>query len=194
MIEAGDIVAILLAAGQSTRFGEDDKLLADLDGRPLILHAADYVMGVGAGRMIAVCGAQAGEIEALLSRLGFEIVINANAEQGLSTSLACGIEAAEQGGAAAAVICLGDMPFVSAGHLHALLAKFDPVRAPIVASRAAGAAMPPAILARSCFDELRRGRGDKGARVLLSSADYVEAAPEELADIDTIEDLRRLTP
>jgi hypothetical protein len=34
MIEAGDICAILLAAGGSRRFGTDDKLLADVAGEP----------------------------------------------------------------------------------------------------------------------------------------------------------------
>lgn len=194
MIDAGDVALILLAAGQSSRFGDQDKLLADLNGQPLVLHAAQRVVELNPGRKIAVCGHEVGT---LLKPSGFELMANPDARFGLSTSLALGIEAAARGQASAALICLGDMPFVSLGHLRALLAGFDAEQAPVVASRKNGTnsrGMPPAIFARTFFAQLQSGQGDQGARSLLSSASFVGASAEELTDIDSTEDMRRIKP
>jgi molybdenum cofactor cytidylyltransferase len=191
MIDPQNVAAILLAAGQSSRFGASDKLLADLQGQPLILHAAQRIGELNPARKIAVCGAEVGK---LLSPLGFHIVTNPDARQGLSTSLACGIEAARQGECSAALVCLGDMPLISLNHLRLLLSRFEGKSAPIVGSRKDDKAMPPAIFARAFFDQLQSGHGDQGARGLLASADHITAPANELIDIDTIEDLRRVRP
>lgn len=185
MIAPENVTAILLAAGQSSRFGTSDKLLADLNDKPLILHAAARITELNPARKIAVCSPEVGE---LLRPLGFEIVPNPNARDGLSTSLAHGIETVDQ---AAALVCLGDMPFVTLAHLQSLLAEFDDITAPVVASIKNATPLPPAIFARRYFAELKAGQGDRGARGLLATAHHITAPPNELADIDTIEDLRR---
>ncbi|CAN5364740.1 nucleotidyltransferase family protein [soil metagenome] len=190
MIEAGKVVAILLAAGRSVRFGGNDKLLALFDGRPLILHAAERIGELNTAQKIAVCGSA--EVGDILRPMGFRIIVNPDPEQGLSSSLALGIAAAGQGDAA--LVALADMPLVSPGHFGALLARFDADNAPVVASRSGDTPMPPAVFAGSLFDRLKSGRGDQGARALLSGADYVTAPADELADIDTYDDLRRITP
>src|SRR6266542_2734007 len=97
MIEAGKIAAILLAAGQSLRFGAADKLLARIDGEPLLMHAARRIVELEPARRIAVCSDAQGAAAGLLSLLGFEIAVNAHPERGLSSSLACGIAAAATG-------------------------------------------------------------------------------------------------
>jgi molybdenum cofactor cytidylyltransferase len=192
MIDASDVVVVLLAAGQSTRFGEDNKLLAKLNDQPLVLHAARRIAELAPGRKIAVCSS-AGQIADLLGSLGFEIIFNPDARSGLSSSLACAMTAVKDV-EAAVLVCLGDMPFVSLDHLRALLARFDRDEAPIIASKAGEIAMPPALFASRYFDQLRTGQGDKGAKVLLSTAHCVFGSAEELTDIDTVEDLRRFTP
>ncbi|WP_147417657.1 nucleotidyltransferase family protein [Sphingomonas cavernae] len=191
MIDAGNIAAILLAAGQSRRFGADDKLLAELDGEPLGLHVARRMVELAAGRLIAVCSSAEGPLAHELGAAGFEIVSNPYPERGLSHSLAKGIKLAAEGGAEAALVCLADMPFVSIGHLRALLAQFDPENTPVVASDRDGTAMPPALFARSVFDRLQQGQGDQGGRALLAAATRAAAGEGELADIDLPEDLLR---
>ena len=54
MIEAAKVASVLLAAGRSARFGEADKLAADLNGKPVALHAAEALAGIGLGQLIAV--------------------------------------------------------------------------------------------------------------------------------------------
>lgn len=191
MIDAANIAAILLAAGQSRRFGADDKLLAPLAGEPLALHAARRIVELAPGRRIAVCPEGDGTLATMLSGLGFDIVVNADAASGLSQSLALGIAAAARGPERAALVCLADMPFVGTGHLQCLLTRFDPIAAPVVASSDGDAAMPPALFARALFDRLRASEGDRGGKALLADAALVTAAAGELADIDRPADLRR---
>lgn len=188
MIDAGEVAVLLLAAGQSERFGSD-KLLAPLGGIPVAVHAARRLAALPTERRIAVCR-EAGLLAGELAALGFDIVINPEPARGLSSSLALGIERAEAVGANAVLVALGDMPFVSADHFAALLAAFDPVTAPIVASDKAGVAMPPALFDKAFFQDLRDGEGDRGARALIRTAARVAANPSELADIDRPEDIR----
>jgi molybdenum cofactor cytidylyltransferase len=87
---------------------------------------------------------------------------------------------------------LGDMPFVTVQHLRHLLARWDAEETPVIGSVTKGVAMPPALFARSRFAALRANTGDHGARGLLATAKLIEAPPEQLADVDTIDDLLRL--
>jgi len=187
MIDPAEIAVVLLAAGQSERFGSD-KLLVPLQGIPVALHAAARLAAMGTGWRFAVCR-EASPLAAELDALGFDVVVNPDPARGLSSSLALGVERAELVGAKAVLVALADMPFVSAGHLAALLASFDPVTAPVVASERAGVPMPPALFSRNVFDDLRASKGDQGARDLLRRAARVAADPHELADIDRPEDI-----
>ncbi|MDB5701559.1 MAG: hypothetical protein JWL66_1758 [Sphingomonadales bacterium] len=163
-------------------------MLAELAGEPLVLHAARRIVELDPGRKVAVC-TEGGAVAGLLAPLGFEIIYNPAPEGGLSTSLACGIASLKQGAFSAALVSLGDMPFVTLAHLHRLAARFDPVDAPIVASVTDGVALPPAMFACAYFDRLRMLEGDSGARVLLASAAHVAARSDELTDIDTLKDM-----
>lgn len=187
MIEPDRIAAVLLAAGRSERFGSD-KLLALADGEPVAIRAARHLGAIGCGTRIAVCRGDSPVAE-LLAATGYEIVINSDPARGLSSSLALGIGRAEAAGADAALVALGDMPFVPAAHFRALLAAFDPADASIVASARDDAAMPPALFARRHFAGLCAARGDRGGRALLAGATLVAATPRELADIDRPGDL-----
>lgn len=189
MIDAGDIAAILLAAGQSRRFGPNDKLLAPLVGEPLALHAARRIVELAPGRRIAVCHAADNVLARQLAALDFEIVVNPDPERGLSHSLARGIGEAAQGAQAAALVCLADMPFVTTVHLRALLARFDMAEAPVVGSTNGRVAMPPALFARALFDRLTASSGDRGGQALLTGAALVAASARALADIDRPADL-----
>ena len=187
MIDTASVAAVLLAAGRSERFGSD-KLLVPLDGMPVALHAARRLAELGMASRIAVCRPKS-SLTPELAALGFEIVVNPDSARGLASSLALGIARAEATGAAAALVALGDMPFVSADHFTALLASFDPVNAPIVASDRTGVAMPPALFDKAFFQPLRESEGDQGARALIRTAVLVAAGRHELADIDRPEDI-----
>lgn len=180
MIAADRVAAILLAAGGSSRFGPADKLHAALDGRPLVTHAAATIAALGFGTAIAVC---ARETAPLLA--GFDIVINDAPERGQSHSIRLGVARALARDVDAVLIALGDMPFVTAGHLRGLLAA----KGAIVASSLAGLTMPPALFSRDAAVGLLALYGDTGARALLGNAVTVSGDAATLRDIDRPSDL-----
>ena len=184
MPTADRVALLLLAAGLSRRFGDRDKLTADLNGVPLGLHAANALCALPFAARIAVVGNNAPDFD------GFETVHNDSPEAGMSRSLALGVAAARIHEPTAVLVLLADMPFVSAAHIRNLLAAGDGPAA-IVASSAGGAPMPPALFGADHFDTLEAQRGDKGARDLLRAATVVTAPPHELTDIDTPDALAR---
>lgn len=188
MIEATKVAAILLAAGRSERFGTD-KLLAMIAGEPVAVRAARALLSIGPQWRIAICR-QGSPLTNPLETLGFEIALNPDPTRGLSSSLALGIERAAKAGADAALVALADMPFVTGRHLSSLLDGFELDGAPIVASTRGASPMPPALFDRRYFPQLVAGRGDVGARDLLTGARLVAGDPDELADIDRPQDMR----
>ena len=99
------IGAVLLAAGRGTRFGAEPKLLARLDGTPLVRHAAEAALASRARPVVVVLGAHAVAVRAVLHHLDLVFVENAAFGSGLSTSLRAGLAAlpAETDAAVAAV-------------------------------------------------------------------------------------------
>lgn len=187
------IAAVILAAGRSTRMAGENKLLAELGGKPLVRHVAEASLASTARPAIVVTGSRRSEIESALSGLDLAFAHNPDFADGLSTSLRVGI-AAVPAGAQGAVILLGDMPLVGAALVDELLATF-------AASGGAAAVVPirsgvrgnPVVLARRLFADIARLQGDEGARRLLAGrSDVVELLSEDPAiaiDIDTPEAL-----
>ncbi len=178
---------LILAAGAGTRFGPDPKLLAELDGRPLLEHVVAAVCAVEQlDPVVAVLGAQA---ERLRQRVAFgraRTVVCSHWSRGLSASLRCGIEALP--GAARVVVVLGDSPTLT----PELLRRF--LDAP-GGTRAAYAGVPghPVVLGGEQLSHLRELGGDVGARRLLAGAATIECG--DLAsgrDVDRPGDLLAL--
>lgn len=189
MIEPSRIAAVLLAAGQSRRFGAEDKLLAQINGEPVALRAAHAIRALSPLACIAVCPDRDALLADTLARAGFQIVENDQPGLGMSRSLALGIAAAAQTPCDAALLCLGDMPFVTEEHLRALLERFHPESAPVVASTNGAALMPPALFHRARFSRLLEMAGDSGGKALLAGAARVIAPAGTLRDIDVAEDI-----
>ena len=116
------IAAVVLAAGQSTRMGSN-KLLAGLDGKPLLLRTVAAIRASGVDEVVVVTGHEHQQIEAALAGTEVTLVHNAAYRDGLATSIKAGIEAAQNFDAA--FICLGDMPLIQAADMKRMMAAFD---------------------------------------------------------------------
>lgn len=190
MIPPDKTCLAILAAGQSTRFGAEDKLTALLAGRMLGLHASASLADMGWQRAVVIASRADHVCVPEWQAQGYDILPNPDAAQGLSTSVRLAAQAAQACGAGALLLCLADMPRVSAGHVRALLAAGD--AGAIVASADAGEPMPPALFGAEHFDRLTGLSGDRGARALLQGAVLVPLAAGEGVDVDDRESLRRL--
>ena len=185
------LTVAVLAAGQSSRYGAN-KLEQVLAGEALALHVARTIAGLPFARRLAVCSAERGSVPDGFRALGIEVLVNPSPEAGQSSSLAIASRAARTGHSEGLVICLADMPLVSAGLLRALVDAWatDPEGA--VVSVAGTYRGPPAILPSSMFDAVEAGTGDRGARDLLAKARGVIAASAELIDVDRPADLEQI--
>jgi molybdenum cofactor cytidylyltransferase len=188
------IAGLVLAAGRSTRMGGPNKLLEEINGRPLVRIATEQVLASRAKPVIVVTGHQKERVELALAGLPITFVHNPDYAEGLSTSLKSGI-AAVPAQADGAIVCLGDMPQVSAALIDRLITAFEPERgALVVIPTIAGKRGNPVLWARRFFGDLAALEGDVGARHLI--AGYAEAVTEvavedaaALTDVDTPEAL-----
>lgn len=183
----------ILAAGQSRRFGEQDKLAALLRGKMLGLHIAGTLAELPAEQRLVIASDQQHPCASGWRELGFKTIPNPNADAGMGTSLALAAKAALDQSADALLVCLADMPLVPLAHLRALV---DSVRKSdtmaIAASSDGRRPMPPACFRSGRIEQLADLSGDIGARELLPLAQLVECEPQLLIDIDEQSDLDRI--
>lgn len=195
MAPAAGIAVVLLAAGQSRRFG-GNKQLFRLDGKSLVRRMAETALACRAEKVIVVLGAAAAEVAAELVGLPLELAENPEFAAGQSGSVRRGLAAAQP---AEAILFLPvDMPFLRPETLDRLIAAWQ--GAPEAAKPAAivplygGQPGAPVLVGRRLFPEVALLEGDQGARVLLRrpAAEIVElpvADAGEGRDLDRPEDL-----
>lgn len=186
-MDCANVAAALLAAGAGTRFG-GNKLEAMLGDEMLGFHAAQTLAGLGCGHLFAVHDGRHERLAHALNDLGFTRIENVAPEKGLSHSLALAANAALDTDATHMLVCLADMPFVTAQHLTALIGRRGDQ---VIASAIGDVRLPPALFPRACWPALAELTGDAGARPLLQGAIAIQGSPDMLADIDTHADLRR---
>jgi molybdenum cofactor cytidylyltransferase len=183
------ITGVVLAAGGGSRFGRT-KQLAELEGRPLVLHAIDTLSEAGVDELLVVTGADAGAVEAVLPG-GVRVVRNDAWRDGQATSLAAALHAAAEE-SEAAVVLLADQPGVTAQDVRELIEGFRRTRQEIVRLRYSDGP-GPALLSREIYAEAGHLRGDTGARVLIAShPEWVLDVPIDRPaprDVDRPEDL-----
>jgi len=189
VIAASEVVAVVLAAGLSRRFGQADKLMAPYRGRPLVTHAACLALELPFRATLAVAR-QGSDAATALRALGFEVRHNPSPARGIGSSLAIAARAATATDAAACLILLGDMPNVTLAHVRLMLEAFDPPT-DVVASSDGRHRSPPTLFGRRHFPELGQLSGDRGAARLAGAGSVVLSDAVELADVDTIDDLER---
>ena len=193
------VAVLVLAAGRSTRMGGPNKLMAEVDGSPLVVHAVKAALASQAVEVVVVLGHMADQIrptiqKALPSKARLRFVTNPDFADGLSTSVRTGI-AALGPEIDAAIVQLGDMPGVGASLLDRLMAAFSPVEGrSICVPTVSGKRGNPVLWARRFFPEIAKLSGDSGAKHLIGEhADLVcevEMAGEAaVTDIDTPEAL-----
>jgi len=194
MSQSAPVVAVILAAGAASRMGRPKQLL-DWGGRPLVRVVAEAALAARLDVRVVV-GAARDAVAAALDGLPIEIVESPAYATGQSASLRAGI-AALGPQVAAALVLLGDQPFVTAAIVERIVGAWRDTGAAIVAPVYAGQRGNPVLFDRAVFPELLKIEGDQGARAILAAdrtrVHLVEFDdPRPLADIDTPEDYQRL--
>ncbi|MCR8923913.1 nucleotidyltransferase family protein [Dasania sp. GY-MA-18] len=196
---ATNIAAIILAAGQSTRMGAQNKLLLPLDHAPLIMRVVNAAAQAQLQTIIVVTGHEADAVAQATQGLAVRCVHNPDFASGMASSLRCGLQTLVGNNHAfdGAIILLGDMPLISGTDITKLLTAFnshDQIVAPYYQGRRGN----PVLWGRDYFAEIEQLSGDSGAKVLLSRhAHNIIKVPVDhsgiFADIDSPEAYAELT-
>ena len=185
--------AVVLAAGAGSRFG-GGKLLASLEGRPVLQHVLDRLAEAGVGDVIVVLGDDAAAIETVIQWRRERRVQNPDPGRGLSSSLRIAIEALD-GAVDGALILLGDQPLVPLAAIRAVLdAASDTARPIVVPVYPDDRGRNPVFVGREAFGLVAEATGDRGlGPVIAAHPDLVREVPVDGVagnpDIDTRADL-----
>jgi molybdenum cofactor cytidylyltransferase len=189
-------IAIVPAAGAAERFGSA-KMLADIDGLPLLERTIRALLEGGVDRVVVVLGPDGERIAekvAALSDRRVSRATNEHPERGMFTSIQAGMRA----GAGDPILVLpGDMPFVSAATVSALLARYAAGRA-IVSPRLDGRRGHPVVLPAKYRDEIVNASEDATLYQVLGAhvAERVDLDVSDrgiVRDVDRPSDLRKGT-
>ena len=182
------VAGVILAGGPGTRFaGDRPKLLALLRGKPLVVWAVEPALEAGLDEVVVVTGAAD-----LRDVVPDEVTLLQNEiwDQGQATTLRVGLDWCARRGHDAAVIALGDQPYLLASAWKAVAAAEG---TPIAVATYAGRRGHPVRLAADVWP-IMPVNGDAGARAVISQRpELVSEVPCDgnPRDIDTLEDLRR---
>jgi molybdenum cofactor cytidylyltransferase len=185
------VAAVVLAAGESRRFGSP-KPLARLEGRTLVNRAARLALDARLSPVVVVIGHAAAAVRAALDGLPVAIVDNPHYRDGQSTSMQAGLAALPPDTEAAAFVP-ADQPWLTPDVLDVLVSRLTgPARAAVPVVR--GGRRSPIVFHRDVFPLLSHVTGDVGGRAVLDrlGEGLVEVAFDDDApfrDVDTPADL-----
>lgn len=184
--------AVVLAAGQASRFGEL-KQVVPIGGEPMVRRVTCNVLAAGFDPVIVVVGAQFERVIACLHPLTVKPLVNPQWERGLGPSLAAGVKALMDATdtPGAVLVMLADQPLVTSGDLGRLRSAYATSPGVPIASQHEELLGPPCIFPLTLADELMTLDGAPGARTLLERhVDQVIGFPLPTAfqDMDTRDD------
>lgn len=179
---------VILAAGASTRLGRPKQLLP-LQGKTLLQHAVQSALAITT-QPVVVTGANADQLVAGLNNNQVQVVFNPEWQQGIASSIHCGLQALLNRTPAPdqVIFMVCDQPFVTAELLLELVNERQNTHKPMVASAYGGTLGIPALFDKSMFAQLLDLQGDTGAKkLIMEHPDDVAAVnfPEGDIDVDT---------
>ncbi|WP_285293970.1 nucleotidyltransferase family protein [Aureimonas altamirensis] len=181
-----EVVAVVLAAGRSSRTAPHHKLLARYADVPQIVRIIRRLAASRLAGIVTVLGHDAHRLRPLIEELPTRILVNPDHEGGLSGSVKMGFAAGMP--ADGVMMVPADMPLLDTADIDALIAAFVP--GTVVAATDRSATRNPVILPASMAAAVETLSGDTGARRLIR--DYapvrlVELGATASCDIDTVE-------
>lgn len=193
------ISAILLAAGLSSRMQGPNKLLLELDGKTVIQHTYEQLARSEVDEIIVVTGRDETLVrKCLFIRPVDKFIHNAQFEQGMTTSIQAGVRVATN---EAYMICLADMPLLTAGNYKDVINAFKQVypedQRAILTPLVNGKRANPVVFSSYYQQAILSHRQKEGCRdIVLGNinhrVEYISENPAYLQDLDTPEDFKKL--
>ncbi|WDY59600.1 nucleotidyltransferase family protein [Pseudomonas sp. PSKL.D1] len=180
------VVALVLAAGSSVRFGADKRRALLADGRSLLVHSVERACAVFEDVRVVLRDGERGEALGLPANC--RIVASPDSALGMGHSLAAGAASLVDSDAVAAAILLGDMPWLAPETLVQLVCAADATR--IVLPFHDGQQGHPVLFGRDFWAALSSLKGDEGARSVVK-AHPASCIRLEMQDAGILQDVDR---
>lgn len=184
-----NVVGVILAAGTSERYGDENKLLATVGGEPIVRRAVRPFVEDELADVAVVLGHEAPAVRPALDGLDVTFLENPDYEAGQSTSVREGTRYGRESGADAIVFGLGDMPHLRARSIALVRETYERGQGEIVAAAYDGGRGNPVLFAANHFDALAAVEGDTGGRRLILESD--DAVCVETRDPGVLRDVNR---
>jgi len=196
LFKINNCAAILLAAGASARLGKPKQLLS-YKGKSFLQNMVSAAISSLLNPIVVVLGAHATLITGEITENNVHVVQNQDWEEGIASSIRCGIQALGKINPAsdAAILMVCDQPYITSSLLNDLIAAQQKTGKPIAAAHYSGIAATPVLFHKIFFPELLLLKGDKGAgKILQQQTDQVATVsfPLGAIDIDTTGDYEML--
>ena len=189
------IMGVILAAGNSTRMGKDNKLLKNIDGAPLIRNIALEITKSDLDSCSIVLGYQSDKVADVIKDLNINLILNPLWKEGQASSLKAALNSLTSS-YSDLLIMLGDLPGIKSDHINRIIEEHlssENRRSKITIPSFKGEKGNPVIWGRSFFHDLSNLEGDMGGRALFglhpAAINLIEMDdPSVLTDTDTPED------
>ena len=187
---------IVLAAGKSTRMRGKNKLLTQIEGKPMIRRVVEAALNSKVDEVLIVLGWEAGRVRQVLSDLPCRFVMNKDFEKGQSSSVKAGLR--EVSDTTQAILVLpGDIAMIDQRSINMVVDAYNNHKNPLVVASHKGRHGHPILLGRQLFDDI--GKVDEatyGLKAVVNKHEnemqVVETGSDStLFDVDTPEDLKR---
>jgi len=187
------ITAILLAAGGSSRLGQPKQLIP-FKNQLLINYILEQIKSGGLSNIRVILGSHFSDIKEKIKNKKLEIIHNPNWEEGISSSIKCGLTKLGPG-TEAVIIFIVDQPFLNSELISEILQKFSTSKANIIAACVSGQIVHPVLYRKDIFSKLMELKGDVGGKAIFGN-ELVEKVNWDdkklLLDIDSINDLEKI--
>lgn len=185
----GKLTLVMLAAGNSRRFGSN-KLLYEIDGVPMYLRTLHKLQKAASelGNCEIIVVTQYEEIAAKAQESGARVLLNPHPERGISSSMQIGLAAAKE--SSACLFTVSDQPWLTTETIVNLVHKFQSEQKGMACTILNNKTGNPCIFSRKYYQELQEIIGDKGGKQIINKhpedVTYLEIEDaKELVDVDT---------
>ena len=187
------IAVLVLAAGASRRMNDIKQILAFKDST-LLENALKTAKMSKNNQVFCVLGANKEEILQKVDFQSIEIIQNEDWNNGLGKSIAIGVEAIQNyKDYDGILVMLGDQPFISSEYLNKMIEKFIQNQSEIIATSYSGKPGVPSLFPQKIFSQLKKLKGDSGAKELLrSEKNIIKLEAENTFDVDSPEDYKSI--
>lgn len=187
------ISAILLAAGESRRMGQFKQLLP-FRGKPFVVCCVEN-LAAEVAEVIVVTGYRAADVQEALADYPVTFAHNQNYQQGMGSSVQCGIRAA-RADASTFLLALADQPQISTPLIKQVISAYETARPLIAIPRYGGKNGHPILFSSELREAALAADPETGLKPVIhanrAQTLFVEVDTDlVLSDFDTPEDYQK---